>query len=91
MPNHNVRNGLLLSALWDAAFDAGLVSFADDGTLLAAVSLSPAARVALDCEKQSPSAVSLTSVHQANMQRHRLRYGFDKSDFSGAGKAPCKP
>src|SRR3977135_1680410 len=28
----DVHNGLLLSALWDAAFDAGLISFADDGT-----------------------------------------------------------
>ena len=28
----DVHNGLLLSALWDAAFDTGLVSFADDGT-----------------------------------------------------------
>ncbi len=27
----DVHNGLLLSALWDAAFDKGLVSFADDG------------------------------------------------------------
>lgn len=27
----NVQNGILLSALWDAAFDAGLVSFRDDG------------------------------------------------------------
>ena len=25
----DVHNGLLLSALWDTAFDAGLVSFAD--------------------------------------------------------------
>jgi predicted restriction endonuclease len=31
----DVHNGLLLSALWDAAFDKGLVSFADDGTPLA--------------------------------------------------------
>jgi putative restriction endonuclease len=30
----DVHIGLLLSALWDAAFDAGLVSFADDGTAL---------------------------------------------------------
>lgn len=87
----DVRNGLLLSALWDAAFDAGLISFGDNGTLLTAVSLSPAARVALDCEKQSLSAVSLTAAHQANMQRHRLRYGFDKGDFSDAGQAPGKP
>ena len=28
----DVHNGLLLSALWDAAFDKGLVTFADDGT-----------------------------------------------------------
>jgi putative restriction endonuclease len=27
----DVYNGLLLSALWDAAFDAGLVSFGDNG------------------------------------------------------------
>ena len=31
----DVHNGLLLSALWDAAFDKGLVSFADDGTAVA--------------------------------------------------------
>jgi HNH endonuclease len=36
----NVHNGLLLSALWDAAFDAGLVSFADDRTVLASLELS---------------------------------------------------
>jgi predicted restriction endonuclease len=30
----DVHNGLLLSALWDAAFDRGLISFADDGTVL---------------------------------------------------------
>ena len=28
----DVHNGLILSALWDAVFDAGLVSFAEDGT-----------------------------------------------------------
>jgi hypothetical protein len=31
----DVHNGLLLSALWDAAFDKGLVSFGDDGCALA--------------------------------------------------------
>jgi predicted restriction endonuclease len=36
----DVHNGLLLSALWDAAFDGGLVSFADDGTVLASPQLS---------------------------------------------------
>jgi HNH endonuclease len=33
----DIHNGLLLSALWDAAFDQGLVSFADDGTLPIAI------------------------------------------------------
>ena len=28
----DVHNGLLLSALWDAAFDKGLTSFADGGS-----------------------------------------------------------
>jgi hypothetical protein len=43
----DVHNGLLLSALWDAAFDAGLVSFADDGSVLVRPDLGPAARTAL--------------------------------------------
>ena len=40
----DVHNGLLLSALWDAAFDQGLVSFADDGKLCVSPSLSEVAR-----------------------------------------------
>lgn len=40
----DVNNGLLLSALWDAAFDAGLVSFDDDGAALISQHLSLAAR-----------------------------------------------
>lgn len=39
----DVHNGLLLSALWDAAFDKGLVSFTDDGRPLVAPTLSHAA------------------------------------------------
>jgi putative restriction endonuclease len=30
----DVYNGFLLSALWDAAFDAGLMTFDDDGNVL---------------------------------------------------------
>ena len=41
----DVHNWLLLSALWDAAFDQGLVSFADDGAVLAIrSSMRPRAR-----------------------------------------------
>ena len=32
MQRLDVHNGLLLSALWDAAFDQGLVSFADEAS-----------------------------------------------------------
>jgi putative restriction endonuclease len=40
----DVHNGLLLSALWDAAFDCGLVSFADNGSVLASSQLSETSR-----------------------------------------------
>ena len=43
----DVHNGLLLSALWDAAFDQGLVTFGDDGAPIFSPVLSAAARGAL--------------------------------------------
>jgi putative restriction endonuclease len=57
----DVYNGLLLSALWDAAFDKGLVSFADDGTLLASPNLHPPARQALGID----TARRLTGLREA--------------------------
>lgn len=36
----NPENGLLLSALWDAAFDRGLVTFADNGAVVALPGIS---------------------------------------------------
>ena len=71
----DVHNGLLLSALWDAAFDAGLVSFADDGVVLIAAGLSAAAVTALGCAS-APLLGALSPGHRANMQRHRGRHGF---------------
>ena len=71
----DVHNGLLLSALWDAAFDTGLVSFADDGTTLASAELSPAARTALGIEK-APRLLNLRGVHHAILAAHRARHGF---------------
>lgn len=44
----DVHNGLLLSALWDAAFDQGLVSFDDEGAVLVSPRLSAAAAARLD-------------------------------------------
>jgi hypothetical protein len=40
----NPDNGLLLSALWDAAFDKGLVSFSDEGMPIVSDHLGPAAQ-----------------------------------------------
>jgi hypothetical protein len=71
----DVHNGLLLSALWDAAFDAGLITFADDGAVLSSQSLSAPAQLALGLDK-SLRISSLTSVHLTNLKWHRIRYGF---------------
>jgi len=70
----DVHNGLLLSALWDAAFDTGLISFADDGTALARPELSAAARTALGIERV-PRLPNLRDAHRANLAAHRARHG----------------
>lgn len=71
----DVHNGLLLSALWDAAFDAGLVTFADDGSPLAAPSMSKAARLTLVFDAV-PSLVGLRPEHRLNLATHRVLHGF---------------
>jgi len=43
----DVHNGILLSALWDAAFDQGLVSFTDDGETIFSPNISEQAHSAL--------------------------------------------
>jgi hypothetical protein len=70
----DVHNGLLLSALWDAAFDAGLISFADDGAVLASSGLSVNAAAALGVHRAAKLR-SLTGAHRANLAWHRSRYG----------------
>jgi hypothetical protein len=71
----DVHNGLLLSALWDAAFDCGLVSFADDGTPRASAKLSDVARTALGIDA-APRLRGLQDAHRANLALHRARHGF---------------
>jgi hypothetical protein len=71
----NVHNGLLLSALWDAAFDRGLVSFADDGSVLANGKLGPNAREALGLSSVH-KLNGLRDQHCPNLLRHRARNGF---------------
>jgi putative restriction endonuclease len=71
----DVYNGLLLSALWDAAFDGGLVSFADDGAVLVSESVGVTTRAALGI---APTARlnGLRDQHRVNLAVHRERNGF---------------
>jgi hypothetical protein len=63
----NVHNGLLLSALWDAAFDRGLVTFDDSGCPEFSTTLSDAARAELRWSDPIP----LTGRHSARLIWHR--------------------
>ena len=71
----DVHNGLLLSSLWDAAFDAGLISFRDDGLPLCAPTLSSAALASL--APGGRRVLGLRSAHHANLGDHRFRHGYD--------------
>ena len=71
----DVHNGLLLSSLWDAAFDAGLISFADDGAVLRSPALTAEAAAALNLDS-SASLAPLTAFHHNNLARHRAKYGY---------------
>ncbi len=66
----NIHNGLLLSALWDAAFDKGLVTFDDDGSPI----FSPALSVPARNELCWHAPISLTQQHLKRLARHRERY-----------------
>jgi putative restriction endonuclease len=65
----DVHNGLLLSALWDAAFDSGLVTFNVDGSLLTSPRLESAARHHL--EISSARKLVLRKEHQFYLTFHR--------------------
>jgi hypothetical protein len=81
-----LHNGLLLSALWDAAFDQGLVSFADDGAVLAGPQLSEAARKTLGVDAALPLR-GLRDAHRANLGMHRARHPTPPSLASVAAPA----
>lgn len=65
----DVYNGLLLSSLWNDAFDKGLVTFDDGGYPQFSPHLGQATRAALGCGKR----ISLTSEHQNYLAWHRQR------------------
>ncbi len=63
----DVHNGLLLSALWDAAFDRGLVTFDDEGQPQFSPALSNAARA----ELRWKAGLQLASGQKRNLAWHR--------------------
>lgn len=65
----DVHNGLLLSALWDAAFDRGLVTFDDNGRPMLSTQLSEEA--ATELRWQNP--ITLTDQHRACLHWHRAK------------------
>jgi hypothetical protein len=65
----DVHNGLLLSAHWDAAFDAGLVSFDAEGRVLVSPGLKSAARAAL--RPDQAARLALVPEHQGPLAWHR--------------------
>ncbi len=65
----DVHNGLLLSALWDAAFDRALVTFDDTGRPEFSPRLSEKARGELRWNAPIP----LTDEHRRQLVRHRER------------------
>lgn len=67
----NVYNGLLLSSLWDAAFDAGLLTFADDGEPIVSRRASEAAKRALISSPAPP--LPLHSEHRERLAWHRAQ------------------
>ncbi|MGR3384392.1 HNH endonuclease, partial [Roseovarius indicus] len=65
----DVHNGLLLSALWDAVFDGGLVTFGDDGIPVFSANLSEQARARLSFDRP----VDLTDKHRVFLDWHRTK------------------
>lgn len=65
----DVHNGLLLSSLWDAAFDKGLVSFDEDGVALFSARLSQSALNALRAE--AAPRLQLKPDQQERLEWHR--------------------
>jgi predicted restriction endonuclease len=72
----NVHNGLLLSALWDAAFDVGLVTFDNFGRALASQKLGLDARTIMNLD--SVPILTLTDQHRERLRWHREKIWQEK-------------
>lgn len=67
----DVFNGLLLSALWDAAFDRGLVSFSSEGMAVFSQRLSVVAQASLMARPVEP--LTLSTQHLKYLEHHRSK------------------
>lgn len=67
----DVYNGFLLAVHWDAAFDAALVTFDDDGAVKFSSKLSARAREVLG---EPPGQVRLAPEHRKYLDHHRGRF-----------------
>ena len=67
----DVFNGLLLAAHLDAAFDARLITFGDDGAMIFSPKLTPQARVLLG---DAHGPVHLTDGHRKFLRHHRQKF-----------------
>jgi putative restriction endonuclease len=70
--NDAVHNGFLLTADWDAAFDAGLVSFDPVGAVLFSPALGQAARARLS-DGRLRTDRPLTAMHRSYLAWHSTR------------------
>ena len=64
-------NGFLLAAQFDAAFDAALMTFDDDGAILLSPKLSEKAKVLL---QHGASRVRIAEGHKTYLKHHRARF-----------------
>ncbi len=74
----DVNNGLLLSALWDAAFDAGLLGFDGGGAVVPAPDLSQAARKLLP--RDGRLRIPPSESQRVALRAHRRRNGLESED-----------
>ena len=70
----NPENIVLLSALWDSAFDQGLVSFDEAGAALFSPKLSKDAKAMLVATEDTK--LSLSAERKQFLAMHRKRFGF---------------
>lgn len=71
----DVHNGFLLSSLWDAAFDAGMITFSSEGVPIASAQLSASGFRALRLDEY-PVLSGITHAHDLLLKRHRAKHYF---------------